>query len=207
MPRVLRRFHPVPIRVVCPYTGIHPKVEAALQRYAPQVERIKVAHCDLPLDCGTACADPRRHCHHDRCQLAYGELLTRLWSEGETFLNVEMDIEIHADVVPMAAACPEPWCVWPFPGPGFWDTSGDSLLYGSLGCTKFSAELMAGEPDAMTVAGAMNQGLRAGDWRRMDVSILPTLRARGYEPHIHWPAVVHHHRYSHGASCGEAECA
>jgi hypothetical protein len=174
------------LRVVCPFVTIHPATEAALIAHAPQVERISVAHSDL----------------------AYCELLTRLWAEGESFLIVEHDIEIHAAVVPDAVACPEPWCVWPFPGPGFWDTAGnDPLLYESLGCTRFSAALMAAEPDALTVAGAMNAGLRAGDWRRMDVSILPTLRARGYEPHTHWPAVVHHHRYSAGCSCGEEGCA
>lgn len=173
------------LKVVCAYTKIHPRTEAALLRHAPQAERVSVAESDT----------------------AYCALLTRLWEQGKTFLLVEHDIAIHAKVIPITRRCAEPWCAWPYLGAGFWD-EGDALLYNSLGCTKFSAELMAAEPDLMAVAGAMDGGLFAGDWRRMDVSILATLISRGYQPHTHLPVVTHHHFYPiHGCACREADCA
>lgn len=169
------------MRVVCAYTSVHPLAEASLERYAPEVEYVDVATSDT----------------------AYCKVLTDLWAGGEDVLVVEHDIEIHDRVVPEARACSEPWCVWPYNGPGFGDKQGDPFLYGSLGCTRFSGVLMRTEPDLLAVAGALSQGLPAGDWRRMDASILPTLRDRGYEPHLHWPAVLHHHIYpNEGCACG-----
>lgn len=132
----------------------------------------------------------------------YCQLLTRLWARAESILLVEHDIEIRRGIVREAAECPEPWCAWPYQGMG-WSGPGDALIYESLGCTKFSADLMRAEPDALLVAGALSQGLQAGDWRRMDVTILSTLRERGYLPHRHWPPVLHHHKYPEGCACGK----
>src|ERR1019366_7221099 len=99
------------LKVVCGYTKIHPRAEAALLQYAPQAERVSVAESDT----------------------AYCALLPRLWEQGETFLLVEHDVAIHATVVPDTAACRELWCAWPYLGAGFWAAEGDALLYNSLG--------------------------------------------------------------------------
>jgi hypothetical protein len=36
----------------------------------------------------------------------------------------------------------------------------------------------------------------------LDCHILPELRARGYEQHVHMPAVKHHHVYQGVCACG-----
>ncbi len=183
-------FAPIPPIGEAPaYPRPHPKTLEALRLYAPTAELIDVSRSDT----------------------AYCELLTRLWAEGKTFLIIEHDIEIYPNnqltggVVREAEWCPAMWCVWPFNGAGF-SGEGDALLYGSLGCTLFSDKLMKLEPDLMTVAGAATGGLKPGDWRRMDVSIQPELRDRGYTQHFHDP-VKHHKLYPfEGCACGDPEC-
>ena len=152
---------------------------------------------------------------------AYTDLLVGLWGQRRRLLLIEHDIEIHDRVIPTALHCPFPWCVWPYSGPKG-DGLGDSLLYQSLGCTKFSGSLMKREPDVMNrVSAAMRprpygvdddglgtagwpKGLDRGDWRRLDATLAPALRWLGYEPHIHWPAVLHHHVYpGEGCACGQ----
>jgi hypothetical protein len=129
-------------------------------------------------------------------------LLLQLWAAGEPFLLIEHDIEIHERVVRSLRYCPRPWCAFPYSGPGF-HSNGDPMLRESLGCTRFSAKLMRDEPDLLAVAAAMSQGLAAGDWRRMDASISPTLKQRGYVVHVHAPPVLHHHLYpNEGCACG-----
>ncbi len=173
------------LRVVVPYTAIHPLAEIALSRYAPKAERIFVGQTDH----------------------SYSELLTRLWAEGESVLIIEHDIQIRRGLVSEAARCKSLWCTWPYASAGWTDPLGNPLIYESLGCVKFSAELMRAEPDVLSVASAMSQGLPAGDWRRMDASIAPTLKQRGYEVHRHEPPVIHHHRYpSEGCACGNPDC-
>ncbi|MHB8490616.1 MAG: hypothetical protein ACYDA6_00155 [Solirubrobacteraceae bacterium] len=167
------------MRVVLAYTAVHPLTQASLERYAPGHEAFYVGHNAK----------------------AYCALLCDLWAAGDGFLLVEHDIELHDRVLPELQACPEPWCTFPYPGAG-WAQTGDPLLYDSLGCTRFSSALLAAEPDVMAEAARASGGLEPGDWRHMDVSLNPRLRWRGYEPHVHWPAVAHHHAYIDGCACG-----
>ena len=134
----------------------------ALERYAPDAE----VYC-----LGTA-------------PDAYYRLYAQLWDDGDGWLNVEQDIELHSSVLPDTEACPEPWCVWPYQGPGRDD--GDRYLFGSLGCTRFSAELIAAHPQFIAQ-------LQGRNWQGLDSYILPGLLGLGYKQHIHWPAVLHHH--------------
>lgn len=151
-----------------------------MRRHAPEAERIDVSRSDR----------------------AYCDLWLQLWAAAEGVLNIEHDIEIHGRVVRSARYCPRPWCSWGYNGGGF--TRGESFYTESLGCTRFSSSLMHAEPDLVAVAAAMSQGLPAGDWRRLDVSIAPTLKQRGYEVHVHEPPVLHHHVYpNEGCACGK----
>lgn len=169
------------MRVIVPYTvpgprierGLHPLCEAALAKRAPQAEMFDLGE------------------RHD----AYRELLEECWADGRAFLLIEHDIEIRAGVVEELEACPEPWCSfayaigWP---PG--------LIDSSLGCTRFSAELLAATPSLIS-------DLPVRDWRRLDCEINPRLRTAGYAPHVHEPAVKHHHAYpapgGFRCACGE----
>lgn len=111
-----------------------------------------------------------------------------MWEDGESFLNIEHDIEVHSEVFAQLLgcercgmpACEEPWCVFPFPG------AGGGLLFRSLGCTRFGAEMMKAVPDLFST-------LPVRDWRRLDTEIAYTLEQKGFHPHFHWPPVPHHH--------------
>lgn len=130
-------------------------------------------------------------------------MLIELWADPADTLLIEHDVEIHRHVLPAARRCREPWCSWPYNGPGF-KSNGDPQLRESLGCTRFSRKLMQGEPDLVALAASVNQGLPPGDWRRMDAQISPLLKQRGYEVHVHQPPVLHHHVYpNEGCACGK----
>lgn len=123
---------------------------------------------------------------------AYRLLLERLWADGEAFLIIEHDIEIHRWVVPELESCPEDWCLFPY------GLVGGYLVEGSLGCTRFSAALIQAEPGLIG-------SLPTRDWRRLDCELLGKLRQVGREPHVHQPPVLHHHTYgAQGCACGLA---
>lgn len=134
---------------------------------------------------------------------AYSRLLARLWREGESFLVVEHDIEVSGRAVRQARHCPCLWGLSPYAGPGP-SFEGAALLTVALGCTRFSAKLLAKEPDALDEANAIDDAGSAappGHWLRLDARLYSVLRQRGYMPHIH-EAVAHHHQYAYGCACG-----
>jgi hypothetical protein len=154
--------------ILVPYTRLYPATARLLNRYAPGHQRV-------PLDA----ADPS----------AYWGLVAEAWRQPGDLVIVEQDIGIHAAVVPGFAACREPWCGHPYP-------IGEQLLV-CLGCTRFTAELKASEPDLLDVVGEDGTGgLPARHWQRLDVRILDELRRRGYAQHPHDPPVRHYHKYA-----------
>lgn len=156
------------MRVVVPYTSIHPLAKAALVRHAPDAVAYDMASA------------------HD----AYYRLLTGLWGGGKSFLVVEHDVEIHADVIPQLEACGEGWCLFPYSAPN------GGLFSQSLGCTRFGSQLLRAEPEFMVE-------LPVRDWRRLDCEMYPRLTARGHAPHVHFPPCRHHHVRDGVCDCGE----
>jgi len=78
-----------------------------------------------------------------------------------------------------------------------------ALFDQALGCTRFRAALMRACPAAISGIGADAIDVhRERDWRGLDGRITGALRQGGYEPHVHWPAVDHHHEYPMGCACG-----
>lgn len=153
--------------ILVPYTRLHPATARLLNRHAK-------GHWRVRLDP----ADPT----------AYWALLATMWRQPGDLVIVEQDVGIHADVIPSLAACREPWCGHPYP-------IGEQLLV-CLGCTRFTAELKAAEPDLLDVVGAdATGGMPARHWRYLDVKILDELRRRGYTQHRHDPPVRHYHQY------------
>ena len=104
------------MRVLCAHTSLRPKTRAALERYAPQTEFVDVSGDDY----------------------AYWRQIALRWGGGEDLLVVEHDIEIHENVIPQLEACSEPWCTFAYK---LWNP--DVWCYNALGCTRFSASLMA----------------------------------------------------------------
>jgi hypothetical protein len=156
------------VKVVCPYTPekLRPETVEALRQWAPHAIMVNVAGSNF----------------------AYTTEFEKLWTAGEDFVIVEHDIVLHEHVIHDFMDCREPWCANPY------RVGYDNLT--SLGCVRFRAELLAGEPDAPYVHGVMGPGLEpARDWRRLDTRIMGVLHERGYWPCEHQPPVVHHHDY------------
>ena len=168
------------MRVVCPFVPgfLHPLTSAALGLFAPQAEHVDVS------------ANPS----------AYWRLLRRLWGEGVGWVNVEHDIEIRSDTIPQFEVCDRPWCVAPYNGGGI-GQPGDPLLYESLGCARFSADLLGAVPDLMDRVGGHTDTLASKDWRRLDTLVAHHLRTAGVDCHVQAP-VAHHHVYGGRCACG-----
>lgn len=120
-----------------------------------------------------SCADPAD----------YWDLLASQWehySAGGPITVVEQDVVPAPGVVDDMERCPRPWCSSPYRlGTGVWLTEG-------LGCTKFSAKLVARHPDLMARVGEIDDdGLPAKDWHRLDVRIARVLTQMGYKVHAH----------------------
>jgi hypothetical protein len=85
------------MRVVVLYTKISAKTVVALNRSGYEFERVKVSDSNE----------------------AYWEVLADLWGYGEDFCIVEHDIVVGPDTLREIYACPEPWCVCSYNGPGY----------------------------------------------------------------------------------------
>lgn len=174
------------MRIVVPHTAIHPLANAALQRLAPEAERVDVSASTE----------------------AYYRLVAELWHAGDDFLLIEHDIELTEAALAQALDCPCIWSTSPYRGPGT-SYEGATVLTGSLGCTRFRAELIAAVPGALAEVGNVDDGGPAvplRDWRRLDARLLGVLMAHGYAPHVH-AEVIHHHPYPYGCACGREHAA
>jgi hypothetical protein len=69
------------VRVVCPFTNLHPVTDASLARHAPEAERVNVAATEY----------------------SYGLLFMKVWGAGEDFCLVEHDLEVRGETFPRCA--------------------------------------------------------------------------------------------------------
>lgn len=156
-----------PVRVVVPFTKLHPVTARRLNRYAPGHERVR-------LDPGD--------------DEAYWRVLADAWAGTNDLVVVEHDIGIHGQVLPGFAACWQPWC-----GHAYRLHRETRMC---LGCTRFTAELQGAEPDLLEVVGKDTSGEAPPKvWWRLDVRLQAELERRGYRQHEHLPQVAHYHRY------------
>jgi hypothetical protein len=116
---------------------------------------------------------------------AYWTLLGALWANAEGFIVVEHDVVVLPETIPELEACERPWCCAPYPYMG-----GRGTIIG-LGCTKFSAEIIAAVPDAILRAGEMTDSHPARHWCRLDSRIQRALVDSGYHAHFEHTAVDH----------------
>ncbi len=151
------------LRVVYPWTLQRPEALAALAEH--RVERFYVGG------------------HDD----AYWRLLAWLWGRGGCLLIVEQDVVVGEGCLDVLEACEWPWCCAAIPR----HNPPHELLTHSLGCVRFSAEMVQAEPDAMAEAARFTNGLPPGHWCHLDVAVYETLTRRGYVPHVHYGPVIH----------------
>jgi hypothetical protein len=153
--------------ILLPYTRLHPVTARLANRHAPGHRRVRID----PLDDG-----------------AYWRLLATAWAEPGDLVVIEQDIGLRPNVVAGFDSCRKPWCGHPY-------LIGAQELV-CLGCTRFTAELKAAEPDLLERVGQDGSGgVPARDWRRLDVRIADELERRGYARHRHEPTVTHFHKY------------
>lgn len=123
----------------------------------------------------------------------YWNNIESIWTSGEDLMTIEHDNVITENTVTSFEDCPMPWCSFGYPTmPG---QEYNLLVYG-LGCTRFRKQLMAAvSPDEVqAVHGACVNCApdnKRGCWRHIDGKIRHVLQRRGFEPHVHWPPVVH----------------
>lgn len=104
----------------------------------------------------------------------YAHLIEERWQAGETFIIVEDDILVWPGGIDALLECPEPWCSLKHMIGGGWASN--------LGCTKFDASLLVGDPWAGESRPVKNE---------CDGPLARMLQARGFVQHFHGPAVLH----------------
>lgn len=131
---------------------------------------------------------------------AYWRLLRLCWQvgadSGVDLCIVEQDNEVPPGVLDGLSSCPEEWCACSYDT--FWGDIRE--FYGphaaSLGCTRFSAGLMAAHPDLLDEIGQTDPDrFPLHHWANLDTNIFQFLYGvYRHEVHQH-PRVVHHHPY------------
>ncbi len=162
------------MRIVVPYTQIHPSTAKSLENY--EVEYIDVS----------------------QTVESYWRLMVSIWEQRESTLIIEHDMEVNDRAIRQAKYCKCEWSVSPYFGPA------KQVLSAALGCTRFRSSFMAANADLLAKVGDIDDAaptLVKRDWRRLDARMLGILRDRGYKPHIH-ETVLHHHVYQDGCACG-----
>ena len=169
--------------LVCPYEPqVHPLTASSLKAHVPSAEYRKI---------GT-----------DRT--GYWQMLTHLWAQGESFILVEHDVEIHGSVFPEFLNCWRPWCVFPYSGPPILGGGLGAPFERALGCTRFRSDLLREHPQLISSIGLdWRRPEEHRDWRGLDARIASALDQAGEVPHVHSPPVRHHHQYPQGCACGE----
>lgn len=116
--------------------------------------------------------------------IAYYAALHDWWAAGETFMVLEHDVLCRPDIIEQLARCSSPWCAFPytpFCHRECWDAWGNML-----GCTRFTAELIAQVPDAVSSIPREGWG-----WQNVCDGLGQNLRRAGFTHHWHEPAVAH----------------
>lgn len=151
------------MKVIVPYTRLCKETKKALDRTRYVYETVFVGNSDTD----------------------YFDLLSDLWSEGETFAIVEHDIVIHKTALSELENCDSPWCAFPV---YYFATT-----HVGLGCVKFSSPFIKRFPNAMDQVAEMCDGTHPKKhWCRLDAwlqqRVLPSS-----ERHVH-PTVLGHVR-------------
>ena len=116
---------------------------------------------------------------------SYWEVLCEVWARGESFVTLEHDV-LWSEAVRAGLDC---WCSWAVhPYEGFCHIECMTAWRASLGCTRFTRDLVRAVPDAVS-----NLEPRKRDWHNLCDGIAENLHTAGFSGHWHFPAVEHHH--------------
>ena len=170
------------LRVIVPYTRIHPLTASCLEEFAPNAERVFVGDDDQ----------------------GYGKLFRNLWYDQASFLIVEHDIQFDQAHIDQAKNCPCGWSSSYYPYGRFGaprrvilpkgETTG--LKYTHGGFSRYSAELMAAHPHFADELGECR-------WSHVVPRIHGQMVQHGIRLCRHID-VGHHHRWESLCSCGDS---
>lgn len=104
----------------------------------------------------------------------YRRLLRGFWRVGSDFVLVEHDVAPTREQLAELEACDRPWCHFGY-GPGDWTPT--------FGCVRFRRDLILGTPDAFADP--------EWPWQQLDGLFAVYARSCGFEPHWHYPHVLH----------------
>lgn len=153
------------MRIIVPHTDLRPETRAALEADGQTPEYHRVGP-------GT--------------DEAYFNLLHAVWAEGAAFTVVEHDIVVFPGAIADLEACSQPWCGRPY--------SMGGSMEAALGCTRFSAALVANNPGVVDAIDRLPfDGItKRRHWGRLDTRLAQVLHDQlGLTIHTHWPAVEH----------------
>jgi hypothetical protein len=92
---------------------------------------------------------------------AYFDLLSGLWTAGESFIVVEHDVLVRSSSLDELEGCSSPWCAF--------QVSYVGTTWAGLSCAKFTAELMGRYPNAFTaISEASDVRHPPKHWCRID---------------------------------------
>lgn len=158
--------------MVVPFTVRHPEVVAAAPSHTEWVD---------------VSSDP----------FAYWRLMCDLWADGEAFLVVEHDVVCRPDVLVSFDECDCDWGVFPYTPICHWECQ--EAWANMLGCTRFSAAIIAAVPDAVSSIPPEQRdwhnlcdGIAGDKVGGMPAPLRPgSLRAANFSHHWHFPPVRH----------------
>jgi hypothetical protein len=121
---------------------------------------------------------------------AYWSALREMWAYGRSFALLEHDVVCRSDVVEAFETRPEPWLAF-----GYDDICHPACMEAwanTLGCTRFTAELVRAVPDAVSSIPPDGR-----DWHGVCDFLGRNLRAAGFSHAWGFPWVEHHHMGRH----------
>ncbi len=143
--------------IYVPYTKIQPATEIALIGY--EYTPVKVSG-----------------------KYGYSTYFKQLWSEGQTFINLEHDCVPWAGAIESLRECERDWCVFDYSLPVHRMRSLEAEVNGlPLGLMKIGASVIAQTP------GCWDKLI---DWSYCDQHLTKYLISKGLQVHQHYPSIV-----------------
>ena len=105
------------VKIVVPYTHVHPLVERKLYDYGFDPEFVPMID-----------------------EFSYWRLLRQIWREREPVVIVEHDVLPWPGAIEEMCACPAHWCSFTY------EINGGYGIHHAFGCTKITAALMEATP-------------------------------------------------------------
>lgn len=124
-------------------------------------------------------------------EVGYGQLISRMWAKGESFLLLEHDVLPTAALLDEMTSCDSPWChafAWRFSGPV---TSPETRPVRPVREKEFGLFLNKFTDDLIRRTPYVVGGVRV-PWTQVDLVLLGLL-APVVQPHVHGP-VIHLHQ-------------